>query len=136
MTVTIAKIQEGLEWPPFPKWLGPSFDQWSQQDPELIPAYDWPDYPGEPTGEINWVDLYLDEAGKYIVGRLWISPDAGSVGVAPVEGGNFDYITKSILELREMYRHDVSVFSAYDYVKAQYYCGEEETGDAKDVSPN
>lgn len=136
MTMELAKIREGLEWPPYPKWLGPSFDQWAQQDPELIPAYDWPDYPGPRKGEGNWVELYLDEAGKFPVGVVWLSPEHGSVGIIPAENGNYDYVAKSVLELREMFRHEVSPFAAYDYIKGEYYCGEEETGDLKDVGPN
>lgn len=123
----------GVAWPPYPKWLGPTFGDWCQEDPELLEAYEWPDYSGTMTGEGNWVDLFITQTDDFPIGRLWISPDQECVGMLPLPGGNQDYMTKSILELRELLHHEVDAFRAYDYIKNQYYADEEQTGDLSDA---
>lgn len=116
-------------WPPPPSWLGPAWDTFAALDPELEQAYHYSDYPGDMAGEGNWTDLYLDQSN--IVGRLWVSPENGATGFLPVDNGNLTYATKAVLELREMFHHGVEALVAYDFIKSQFYCGEEQTGDLK-----
>lgn len=123
----------GISWPPMPKWLGPTFDQFAQQDPQLIEAYEWDDYPGEIKGEGNWIDLYLTPGDDYPVGRLWLSPDQEACGLMPLPNCNHDHMTRIILELRELHTNGVDAFAAYAYAKDQYYAGEEQTGELRDA---
>jgi hypothetical protein len=122
--------------PQTPGWLSPAWDQFYMDDPELQEAYGYPDYPSDMTGEGNWIDMFLDVAGQFPVGRLWLAPDTGSVGLEAVLNGDQTWLTKAALELREFNKHNVGIFSAYDYIKAGYYCGEEQTGDLKDARVN
>jgi hypothetical protein len=119
--------------PQTPNWLSPSWDDMYKEDPELIEAYGYPDYPDKMTGEGNWIDLFLDAGGQTPVGRLWIGPDAQTIGLEQVQNGNVTWLTKSALNLREFNKHGVGIFSAYDFVKNDYYCGEEKTGDLSDA---
>jgi hypothetical protein len=116
-------------WPPTPNWLGPAFDSFVQADPELIQAYDWPDYPGDMAGEGNWLDLYIDANGANPVGRLWVNPDKSVVGISFLEGGNLTYYTKACLELREMFHHEVTPLMAFDFIKQQFFAGEQQSGE-------
>jgi len=119
-----------------PNWLSASWDDFNKEDSELIEAYDWPDYPDVMEGEGNWIDLYLDSGGKTLVGRLWVCPESQCIGLEQMPNGNATWLTKAALNLREFYRHDVGVLSAYDFIKEDYYCGEEQTGDLSDAAVN
>lgn len=119
---------------PMPKWLsGPTFHQWVLEDKELLSAYDWPDYPGEMVGDGNWVDVFVTETDDFIIGRLWVNPEANSVGLEFIEGGDLLHFAKAALTLREFYHHGVDALQAYEYIKREFYCGEEETGELKDA---
>jgi hypothetical protein len=105
-----------------------------RDDPELMKAYGWDDYPSDLAGEGNWVDLFLDETDDHPVGRLWINPDSGDIGLIALQHTNITYASKVALELREFAHHGVGPRLAYDYIKDDYYCGEEQTGELKEAN--
>lgn len=115
--------------PVTPNWLTGAFDQFVVDDPDIIDAYGWDDYRSEMSGEGNWVDMFLDEAGEFPVGRIWFSPDTSDIGLELLPEGNLTWLTKSALELREFSKRGVSIFQAYEYVKRDYFCGEEQHGE-------
>lgn len=110
-------------------WLTASWDDFIREDTELDQARGWPEYPSDMTGEGNWVDLYLTETEDFPVGRLWINPDSGDIGLEPLQFGNITYLTKIACELREFNHHGVSARSAYDYIKQGYFAEDESTGE-------
>jgi hypothetical protein len=119
-----------------PNWLSASWDNFVENDPTLQDAYDLRDYPSNQIGEGNWVDLYLTDSEEFPVGRLWINPDTENIGINTLPGSNIDHLTKCALELRQLRAAGCDVFQAYDYIKSQYYAGEEETGELADADPN
>lgn len=119
--------------PMTPNWLSASWDQFVADDPELQDAYGYSDYPSELGGEGNWVDLFLDESDDHLVGRLWVNPESSDVGLQELPGSNTDHATKVALTLREFNHHGVSVLQAYEFIKNEYFCGEEQTGDLANV---
>lgn len=114
-------------------WLSGAFQQMMEDDAELTEAYGWADYPSDMEGEGNWVDLYLTEDEEHPVGRLWMNPDSGDIGLIALRWGNTDYLTKIALELREYKRHGVTIFQAYDQIKGEYFAVEEQTGELKEA---
>ena len=111
-------------------WLSPGFDNILADEPDLLLAYELPDYPREMSGEGDWVDLYLDADGKFPVGRLWMSPDNNSMGCEILaDGGNMDHLTRVALQLRQFNEVDAHPISAFEFVKDQYQCGPINTGD-------
>jgi hypothetical protein len=116
-----------------PNWLTAGWDQFTADDPELQLAYDWSDYPSDRSGEGNWTDLYLDESDEFPVGRLWINPDTENIGLQALPQGNISYLTKIALELREFRHNGADPLTAYEYIKRDYFAGEEQTGDLADA---
>ena len=114
-----------------PNWLTPAFDDFVDADPELQLAFDYADYPSDMSGEGNWIDLFLTPSDEHPVGRLWINPDTGSIGLQALPGGNITYATKVALELREFHHNGVDAIRTYDFLKGQYFANEEQTGDLK-----
>lgn len=119
-----------------PNWLTAAWDQFVMDDPELQDAYGYTDYPSDLAGEGNWIDLYLDESDNFPVGRLWINPESGDIGLQELPDGNISHATKIALTLREFNKHEVSARLAYNFVKNEYFAGEEQTGDLADVTPS
>lgn len=116
-----------------PNWLTAAFDQFVADDPELPMAYDYTDYPSEMSGEGNWLDLFLDETERFPVGRLWINPETGNIGLEELKYGNISHLTKIALELREYHYHDVDPLQAYSNIRSNYYADEEQTGELADA---
>lgn len=112
-----------------PNWLSATFDQFMANDPELVAAYDYPDYPSEMTGEGNWVDIYVTETNDFPIGRLWVNPETDNIGLEQLEYSNPTYLTRLALELRELNYHDVPVLQAYDFIRSAYFANEQDTGD-------
>lgn len=102
--------------PTSPNWLGPGFSIITEAEPELIAAYNMPDYPSEDTGEGDWVDLYLDAAQQHTVGRLWVAPEENSIGLIELPGSNTDHLTRIALQLRDFQYNDVPVMNAWQYI--------------------
>ena len=111
-----------------------AWDEFVRDDPELANAFGYEDYPSDLGGEGNWVDLYLDTSDEFPVGRLWINPESSDVGLIELPNGNINHATKVALTLREFNHHGVSPLQAYDFIKREYYCGEEQTGDLADAN--
>lgn len=103
-----------------PNWLSPGFTQICEAEPELVSAYDLPDYPGRMTGEGDWADLYLDDAGEFPVGRLWVAPEIDSIGVEELPGSNTDHLTRIALQLRNFNRQGVPPLNAFAHIMGEY----------------
>lgn len=115
-------------------WLSPGFDRILADEPELLMAYNLDDYPDDMSGEGDWVDMYLDNAGKFVVGRLWVSADNNSIGCEALpDGGNMDHLTRVALQLRQFNQEHVPVLVTFDFIKSQYQCGPTNTGDLKNA---
>lgn len=117
-----------------PNWLTAAWDAFIEADPELQDAYGYDDYPSDLGGEGNWIDMFLDTTDDHPVGRLWINPESSDIGLQELPNGNINHATKVALTLREFNHHGVSPLQAYSFVKNEYYCGEEQTGDLADVT--
>ncbi|PQM53127.1 hypothetical protein C5U48_05720 [Mycolicibacter virginiensis] len=96
-------------------------------------CYNLPDYPGEMAGEGGWVDMYLDAAGSFPVGRLWVSAEQNSIGCEIFENCNDDHLTRVALQLREFNAAGVRVLNTFEFIKSQYYGGTINTGDLADA---
>lgn len=112
-----------------PNWLTASWDEFTKEDPELQDAYNYPEYPSELGGEGNWLDLYITDTDEFPVGRLWINPETENIGLQELQYGNISHLTRIALELRELNYHGVSALQAYDFIRGQYFAGEQDTGD-------
>lgn len=110
-------------------WLSPGFDHITEAEPELLRAYELPDYSGDMSGEGDWTELYLDPTDDHPVGRLWVSPENNGCGIIAAELCNMDHATRVCLQLRLFQLHGLSALQAFDYVKNEYYCTQIETGD-------
>jgi hypothetical protein len=113
--------------------LTAAWDQFSENDPELEQAYDWPDFPSDRTGEGNWIDLYLTDSDEFPVGRLWINPETENVGLEELKWGNTDHLTRIALQLRDCHHRGLSPLEAFEYVKGEYCCGAMQTGSLADT---
>lgn len=116
-----------------PNWLTAAWDEFVRDDPELQDAYGYEDYPSDAGGEGNWIDLFLTNGDDFPVGRLWINPESNDIGLMELPDGNINHATKVALTLREFHHHGVSPLQAYDFIKNEYFCGEEQTGDLADA---
>lgn len=114
-------------------WLSAGFDQFVQDDPTLPEAYGYSDYPSDMLGEGNWIDLFLDDSDRFPVGRLWSDLES-NVGLIELRSCNTSYLTKSALELRQLQNAEVHPINAYNFIREQYYCGEEQTGELADAN--
>lgn len=115
-----------------PKWLSPGFDRLVTKP--LLDAYELDDYPDAMEGDGNWVDLYFDEGGQNLAGRVWVNPDADAVGMQRQSyDANGDYMTRDALQLRIFHDRSVPALEAFDIIKDQYYCGEVQTGDLSSI---
>jgi hypothetical protein len=114
-------------------WLTESFINMVNEDPELIDAYEYDDYPNDMTGEGNWIDLYLTESDEHPVGRLWVNPETQNAGVMPLQNSNADHLTRVALELREFAHHEVDATDAYDIIRGYYYAHQQKTGELADA---
>lgn len=119
-----------------PNWLTPAFDDFTDTDPELQLAYDYADYPSDMSGEGNWTDMFLTPSDEFPVGRLWINPETNNIGLEALPNGNITYATKVALELREFHHNGVDAMRTYDFLKDQYFAGEEQSGDLADAKVN
>jgi hypothetical protein len=116
-----------------PNWLTGAWDQFIAEDPELEYAYDYANYPSDMYGEGNWIDLYLTDSDEFPIGRLWINPETENIGLQALPQGNISYLTKIALELREFRHNGVDPLTAYEYIKRDYFAGEEQAGDLADA---
>lgn len=104
-----------------------------EAESELLRVYELPDYPGDMSGDGDWIDLFLDLTDEHPVGRLWISPKNNGCGTIAAELCNMDHATRVCLQLRDFQHHGLSALQAFDCVKDEYYCTQTETGDLADA---
>lgn len=107
------------------KWLSPGFDRLVAETPELVLAYDLPDYPGAMAGAGRWVDLYYCDTP---VGRLWTN-DRNGCGIEQVPVCSADLYTREVLQLRLFRYAGLPATRAYADVLRRYRHSRETTGD-------
>lgn len=116
-----------------PNWLAGAWDQFVRDDPELELAYDYEDYPSDMTGEGNWIDLFLTVTDEFPVGRLWLNFETENIGLEQLQDSNINHATKVALTLRELHHHDVNAIRAYEFIRNEYFAGQELTGELSDA---
>lgn len=114
------------------KWLSEGFDRLAT--PEILAAYDLPDYPGPLAGEGFWCDLYLDEAKEWTIGRLWTNL-ADACGLLWMPQMDADLYTQQALQIRLYRKEGLSAKEAFDRIATKWWTGPVYQGNLDNLEP-
>lgn len=114
------------------RWLSQGFDELAT--PDIIAAYDLPDYPGELAGEGFWCDLFFDEAHDWAIGRLWTDRRQGC-GLLWLPRMDADVYTQQALQIRLYRRDGLSAQDAFDRIATKWWTGPVYEGQLDDIEP-
>lgn len=100
---------------PRARWLGGRFLDLVDEEPELLSAYDLPDYPGV-SGDVTDTKV-LEKHGRPFA-TLRLSP--GGIELNEAKAADMNYYVAEALRLRLLHKKGTSTSRAFELIKSRY----------------